>query len=261
MKKGMLTKILTALILVAIVIPPFCLGGIPLKILELAAIFIASYEISSLVDQKAHWLMTVLMTIFISALIYFPSNYYLFGMSIYLTILFVYLLINEKYSIDELVYQFVIVFILTQALLAIDKIYTNQLGFTVMIYVALATYLCDTGAYFFGVFFGKHKFIPRVSPNKTWEGAIGGYFTGAFVSFIFALFLCKQLPLQFILLSSLILPVIAEVGDLAFSSIKRRFHIKDFGSFLPGHGGALDRIDSLLFCLMIFHALLIFWGF
>lgn len=261
MKKGMLIKILTALVLVAIVIPPFCLGGLPLDLLELVVIFLASYEVSSLCDQKPHWVMTICMSIAINALIYFSSSFYLFGMCIYLTALFVYLLINEKYTIDELVYHFVIVFILTQALLAVEKIYTNKLGFTVMIYVALATYLCDTGAYFFGVFFGKHKFIPRISPNKTWEGAIGGYATGAILSFIFAYFFCKQLPTNFIVVCSLILPAIAEVGDLAFSSIKRRFKIKDFGTFLPGHGGVLDRIDSLLFCLMIFHALLIFWGF
>ena len=67
-----------------------------------------------------------------------------------------------------------------------------------------------------------------------------------------------MLPVHFVIVSSLILPAIAEVGDLAFSSIKRRYKIKDFGSFLPGHGGILDRIDSLLFCLMVFHILLTF---
>ena len=258
MNKNMLIKTLTASVLVAIVIPPFCFGGILLNLLELAVIFIASYEISSLCDQKPHWAMTALMTVFITSMIYFPSDYYFAGIGLYLVLLFVYHLVNENFSIDALVYNFIIVFILTQALLAITWIYRETFGFTVMLYVALATYLCDTGAYFFGVFFGKHKFIPRISPNKTWEGAIGGYFTGAIISFIFALSFCKMLPVHFVIISSLILPAIAEVGDLAFSSIKRRYKIKDFGSFLPGHGGILDRIDSLLFCLMVFHILLTF---
>lgn len=259
MKKGMLTKILTALILVAIVIPPFYFGSYLIDALILVVIFISSYEISSLVDQKPHWIMTIVMTVLISSLLYIPAEDYIIGIAVYIVILFVHLLINEKYSIDELVYNFVIVFILSQALTAVTKIYDEGYGFTVMLYVALATYLCDTGAYFFGVFFGKHKFIPRISPNKTWEGAIGGYLTGAILSFLFGYFFCN-LPLQLMITSSLVLPAIAEVGDLAFSSIKRRFKIKDFGSFLPGHGGILDRIDSLLFCLMVFHVFMLVWG-
>ena len=128
-----------------------------------------------------------------------------------------------------------------------------------MLYVALATYMCDTGAYFFGVFFGKHKLIPRVSPNKTWEGSIGGYAVGAVISFVFGFFLIKDLPVSLLAVGSLTLPILAQLGDLSFSSVKRHFGIKDFGSLFPGHGGVLDRIDSLIFCLMWFNALLILW--
>ena len=136
MNKNMLIKTLTALVLVAIVIPPFCFGGILLNLLELAVIFIASYEISSLCDQKPHWAMTALMTVFITSMIYFPSDYYFAGIGLYLVLLFVYHLVNENFSIDALVYNFIIVFILTQALLAITWIYRETFGFTVMLYVA-----------------------------------------------------------------------------------------------------------------------------
>lgn len=133
-------------------------------------------------------------------------------------------------------------------------------GWMLMLYIAAACYLCDTGAYFFGVAFGKHKMIPEISPNKTWEGSAGGYFSGLIGSLLVGYFGLKELPFTLILCGSLILPLVAQIGDLAFSSIKRNFKIKDFGNLLPGHGGILDRVDSLIFCLMVFNALMIIWG-
>lgn len=261
MSKSMLIKILTALVLVAIVIPPFYFGGTLLHALIIVVTFLSAYEISSMYDQKPHWAMTIFISIIISVLTIIPKDLYFVVLTAYIISLFILLLINEKYHVDELAYQVLITLIISQALTSVSLIYESDMKFYGMLFVALATYMCDTGAYFFGVFFGKHKMIPRVSPHKTWEGAIGGYFTGAITSFLFAYFFAKQLSLGLIVTTSLILPAIAEIGDLAFSSIKRRFDIKDFGSFLPGHGGILDRIDSLLFCLMVFHALLLVWGY
>ena len=129
-----------------------------------------------------------------------------------------------------------------------------------MLYVCLACFMCDTGAYFFGVSLGKHKMIPEVSPNKTWEGSIGGYVTGLVVSLVYGLLVLKQLPSMLIIAGSVVLPLVAQVGDLSFSSIKRRFEIKDFSNLIPGHGGILDRIDSLVFCLMVFNSLMILFG-
>ena len=102
---------------------------------------------------------------------------------------------------------------------------------------------------------------PLISPNKTWEGAIGGYLAGAVGSYLWGRYLCPEFPAELVLCGALILPAVGEIGDLAFSSIKRRFEIKDFGSLLPGHGGVLDRVDSLLFCLMVFNGLILLWGF
>jgi phosphatidate cytidylyltransferase len=102
--------------------------------------------------------------------------------------------------------------------------------------------------------------IPRVSPNKTWEGSIGGWCTGAVMSFVFGMFFCTHLPVALRIAGSLILPAVAQIGDLSFSSIKRRFGIKDLGNLFPGHGGMLDRVDSIIFCLMVFNGLMILWG-
>ena len=107
---------------------------------------------------------------------------------------------------------------------------------------------------------GKHKMIPHVSPNKTWEGAIGGYLIAAAISTVFGLYVLTTLPSSLVITASLVLPFVAQVGDLSFSSIKRHFQIKDFGNLFPGHGGVLDRVDSIIFCLVVFNGLMILWG-
>ena len=128
-------------------------------------------------------------------------------------------------------------------------------------YVVIATFFNDMGAYFVGIFFGKHKMSPRISPNKTWEGFIGGMVIAALASMGFAM-ICEVcgFPLlanlkifgpdsrwYLVLILSLSLPVIANVGDFSLSLIKRHFGFKDYGKLLGAHGGILDRVDSLMF--------------
>ena len=103
----------------------------------------------------------------------------------------------------------------------------------------------DTGALFAGMLFGKRKLAPRISPNKTWEGAIGGAIVGAGASAGFAYWLFDGAWLMGLLVG-LAVVVASVVGDLAESAIKRDMSIKDMSSIVPGHGGVLDRIDSLL---------------
>jgi phosphatidate cytidylyltransferase len=169
-------------------------------------------------------------------------------------------LVDKNTTAEFAAYSFMLAQVVSIGLRGIQHFYTFDDGFLIMIFVTLTCYACDTGAYFCGVFFGKHKMIPRVSPNKTWEGSIGGYVTGAVIGLLFGFLFTKQLPSSLIVTASLTLPLLAQLGDLSFSSVKRHFGVKDFGSFLPGHGGILDRIDSLVFCLMFFEALLLLWG-
>lgn len=125
-----------------------------------------------------------------------------------------------------------------------------------LIFVILGTIMNDIGAYFVGVLFGKNKMIPRISPNKTWEGFVGGVVISIFVSISFALIASwlghPILPFlthnewYYLLLLAVIMPLAANIGDLFFSATKRHLHIKDYGFVLVGHGGVLDRVDSLL---------------
>ena len=130
-----------------------------------------------------------------------------------------------------------------------------------LFYVFLAlliAWMADSGAYFVGTFFGKHKLCPRLSPKKTVEGLVGGMATSVLMS-LFAGFIYQSCVLSGeacvsygeIFVLSLICAPLSVVGDLFASLIKRRHGVKDFGKIFPGHGGMMDRFDSLLFVLPI----------
>jgi phosphatidate cytidylyltransferase len=111
----------------------------------------------------------------------------------------------------------------------------------------------DVGAYYVGKNFGKRKLIPKVSPNKTWEGAIGGLILSSIFAAAASLWFFPELPVKFSIPLAIVLTVIGILGDLAESAMKRGSNVKDAASILPGHGGLLDRLDSLLFSAPILY--------
>ena len=261
MNEKMKIKTIAAIVIIAIVIPPLMFGGWLLKLLVVLIALGAAYEGSKVVTGKADYFATVLCFASEMAMMIVSGEKFGAVIAIWLVVLFVNELAKGKVATDAVAYPFMITVLIGIALRCVDKIYALDVhGGLVMLYVCLACFMCDTGAYFFGVSLGKHKMIPEVSPNKTWEGSIGGYVTGLVVSLVYGLLVLKQLPSMLIIAGSIVLPLVAQVGDLSFSSIKRRFEIKDFSNLIPGHGGILDRIDSLVFCLMVFNSLMILFG-
>ncbi len=124
--------------------------------------------------------------------------------------------------------------------------YTPKL--LVALFALIWTY--DSGAYLFGVSMGKHRLFERISPKKSWEGTIGGTLTAVIAAFIISHYIPEIQLIHWIAIS--ILTVVSSTfGDLTESMFKRHFGIKDSGSILPGHGGVLDRFDSLLFAIPV----------
>ncbi|HGM6862762.1 TPA: phosphatidate cytidylyltransferase [Serratia rubidaea] len=126
-----------------------------------------------------------------------------------------------------------------------------------LLYVMLLVWGADSGAYVFGKLFGKHKLAPKVSPGKTWEGLIGGLVTSALISWLFG----RYAPLNVVPVTLLVCSVTAALasvlGDLTESMFKREAGIKDSGHLIPGHGGILDRIDSLTAAVPVFACLML----
>ncbi|OGO21843.1 MAG: hypothetical protein A2144_14410 [Chloroflexi bacterium RBG_16_50_9] len=111
------------------------------------------------------------------------------------------------------------------------------------------TFGSDTAAFFIGRAIGKHRLAPRISPGKTWEGAIGGLLGAIIVSLLFTLPTPLQLPLNYgqAIILGILVSILGQVGDLAESLLKRSAGVKESGTLMPGHGGVLDRTDSILF--------------
>lgn len=193
-------------------------------------------------------------------------------------IYFVACITNENFTFKDVCYFFtmsILIGIGMQSLYFIRYLpnYTVLSGFTIFndnsigtyifssflfIFVLIGTIINDIGAYFVGVLFGKHKINERISPKKTVEGFIGGILISFIIAITFAFtssalgvdLLPGYLDIQhwyYIVILAILMPVVANIGDFAFSAIKRNFNIKDFSNIIPGHGGVMDRLDSILF--------------
>lgn len=124
-----------------------------------------------------------------------------------------------------------------------------ETGRNLVFLVLFTTFGSDTAAYFVGKAIGRHKLIPSISPNKTWEGAIAGVVGAVIVSLLFTLSTPFLLPLNYVyaIILGIIISIFGQMGDLAESMLKRGAGVKDSGVIMPGHGGIMDRLDSILF--------------
>lgn len=126
-----------------------------------------------------------------------------------------------------------------------------------LLYVMLLVWSADSGAYIFGKMFGKHKLAPKVSPGKTWQGFFGGLLTSAAIAWLFGYLAHLNVALSVLLTCSIVAALASVLGDLTESMFKREAGIKDSGNLIPGHGGILDRIDSLTAAVPVFACLLL----
>ena len=125
------------------------------------------------------------------------------------------------------------------------------------LYIMILVWGADSGAYMFGKLFGKHKLAPKVSPGKTWQGFLGGLLTAAVISWIYGAWAHLDVASSTLLICSIVAALAAVLGDLTESMFKREAGIKDSGHLIPGHGGILDRIDSLTAAVPVFACLLL----
>lgn len=128
-------------------------------------------------------------------------------------------------------------------------------SFWMILYALLIVWTTDSGAYLIGRKIGKHKLAPMISPNKTWEGSIGGTLASVIIVGLYVFFFHTHFKYNVVLMIilTLIFSIGGQFGDLVESSFKRHYGVKDSGKILPGHGGILDRFDSLLFVLPLMH--------
>lgn len=188
-------------------------------------------------------------------LLYFFNieNYFLYSSALSVLVLLYFILL--KTSVKQLYGVITALLVCLFAFPHLSFIRETASGLNSIIFIVVVTELNDVFQYLMGKFFGKHKITPQISPNKTLEGFIGGVFLTVLLSNILGFFLLETDILINTILG-ILLGVSGFCGDVFMSYLKRKAHIKDTGTLLPGHGGLLDRMDSL-----IFNAPLFFWIF
>ncbi len=225
---------------------------------------LASYELlhtTGLVKDLDLNIYSALMAVFISLWSYYGGGHaaLVLGVLVYTMLLFSELLFTSgKVPVAKLCYCLLSGLVIPFLLTALLRIRMGQ-GWIMLLVPFIMAYCSDTGAYFVGVFFGKHKMCPAISPKKTWEGFIGGIVIACASMMIFALVLDRQgYEVNYLLAAvyGLVGSVCSVFGDLNMSVIKRQTGIKDYGKLIPGHGGVLDRFDSVMITAPLTEALL-----
>jgi len=151
---------------------------------------------------------------------------------------------KKKYNINDSLYLLGIIYFLAFSFGTIIEM--RDISIYKCIYIFIISFITDTYAYIGGMLIGKHK-LTEISPKKTIEGTVVGTIMGVFIGTMFYHTLIGDLNLVQVIIMSFVLTILSEIGDLVFSSIKRYFGKKDYSNLIPGHGGILDRFDSVIF--------------
>ncbi|EUJ33550.1 phosphatidate cytidylyltransferase [Listeria floridensis FSL S10-1187] len=259
----MKTRIITAIVALIIFIPFVVIGGIPF---ELVSILLASIAVYEILTMTKHPLLSVngIVTMLLTWLVVVPDRYLTWfnhiGLSlmqlifIAIALLLAYTVFSRnKFHFDQAGIAVLAAFYVGMGFHHLAL--TRDAGFYYVLFALLIVWSTDTGAYFIGRAIGKHKLAPHVSPNKTVEGFIGGIVSALVVAGGFFYFFDLGDNFVAVFLGLIVLSIFGQLGDLVESALKRFYGVKDSGKIMPGHGGILDRFDSLLFVLPLLHIL------
>lgn len=266
MNKSFFTRAISGIVLLAIIVAAGLLGGDVLFILVGVISLIGLYEIYRVVkiEKTLLGIFGYIMTIVYYAVIRFFDKDFIIPVIICMLLgtLAIYVFTFPKFSTEKIavaVFGFVYVPILMSYLYLVritgDGIYTFWLVF-------IGSWICDTCAYLTGVTCGKHKMAPVLSPKKSVEGAIGGIIGAAAIGAVYGAVIgghleaVKYPALSFAVMCG-IAGLVSMLGDLSASAIKRNYEIKDYGTLIPGHGGILDRFDSVIFIAPVIYYILV----
>ncbi|WP_332648340.1 phosphatidate cytidylyltransferase [Lysinibacillus sp. 54212] len=258
-------RIITGVVAAALFIPFVIYGKLPFTILVYAIAFVGIYEI---LRMKGIHIMSVpgVLSLLATATLLMPSEWTemvqkvttyskIELLFIAVILLLVYsVLVKNKFTFDDV--AFVILSTLYVGLGFYYLIATREAGLAFVIFALLIVWTTDSGAYFTGRKFGKNKLWPEISPNKTVEGFVGGIVIAVIAAVIMQFIAPFEGKTWLILIvATVVSSIFGQMGDLVESAIKRHYDVKDSGNILPGHGGILDRFDSLLFVLPLLHLL------
>lgn len=262
----MVTRIISAIVAIPLLLFLITAGGTTLKISAVVFSIIGLSEFYKAISGKylpIHFIGYFFSTVFIVSLGIVHEGFLISVFTLFILSVFIFMVLNHNTTdIKDALFTIGGFFYVPFLLSNIYLIRENNNGIYFVWLVFISAWFCDTGAYFVGVCFGKHKLIPTLSPNKTIEGSIGGIAVATISGFIYGLVISKMFNLDYltIIFSCTIITflgsIFAQLGDLTASAIKRYTKIKDFGKIMPGHGGVIDRFDSVLFTAPVIYIII-----
>ena len=259
----MKTRIITALfalplIIAALIQPYWQVWGVVAFVASVTGLY-EFYKATDVIKYKSLFIIGIFACAYFSLGHYFPVS--IMPVALWYTALLFLILIfsNNKVSLEKLALSWFGIIYIPHLLDNIVKLRRLDGGEYYIWLILVCAFLTDTCAYFTGKAIGRHKLCPKLSPNKTIEGAIGGVIGCGLSCMVFGLIISHFFGAEVNFIKLFILGLIcsagAQLGDIAASCIKRQYNIKDYGSLFPGHGGVLDRCDSILFVapLMLYY--------
>ncbi len=257
----LLKRVISAAVLIGIIVLILFLGEIPVTILTTVVCVLMMFDVSTVLKKGGFKPQRVVLLI--ASLLVLPAvmlkglNGYFILAAISFSVMAICVVFSKEPDFKTLLSGgFALIYPLMPASLLVflavqDVIYKENIGIMLCVSAVLCATLSDTFAYFFGKFFGKKKLCPQISPKKTIVGAVASFFGGA-AGGILAYFIFKTTNI--LLHDWIVIGVacggFAQIGDLTASMLKRFCNVKDYGNYIPGHGGIMDRMDSISTCLI-----------
>ncbi|MGP7817473.1 phosphatidate cytidylyltransferase [Niallia sp. 01092] len=246
-------RIITAIIAAGLFLPFVFIGGLPLVLFTFLMSAVGLFELLRMRKIRL-FSFPGLLSLLVVWIFILPKEYHRFLEDIFLSkteiglftvLLYLTYVVASKnqFSIDDAAYSILSVLYMGVGLHFFVEV--READLWILFYSLFMIWATDSGAYFIGRAFGRRKLWPEISPNKTVEGAIGGIVCAVVVSVLFSAF--GYIEWYIIAFITIILSAFGQIGDLVESALKRHYEVKDSGKLLPGHGGILDRFDSLLF--------------
>lgn len=266
MTKSFLERLISGIILVIIALVTIILGKDVLLVTVVAISVIGFYELAKVygLQWKLPGICGYIATIGYYALIRMDYKEYIivFFIAYLIVLMGTYVFTFPKFKAEDVMVCFFGMFYVVLMLSYIYQVRMMQDGAYIVWLIFLCSWGCDTYAYLVGVMFGKHKMAPVLSPKKSIEGGIGGVAGAALLGFIYATIFKDKITIDN---ANIIFPIvcaaggiISQIGDLTASGIKRNHDIKDYSRLIPGHGGILDRFDSVIITAPIIYYLVAF---
>ena len=256
LKQSFLTRTISGIALVVIIAAMLILGGDILLgflgVVSLIGLF-ELYRIWGIHKGAMPGVLGYLAAIayFVMMYLRLEAHFLMLVLILLILLMGVYVLSFPKYKIDTIIVVLFGFFYVVVMLSCIYRIRQLDAGIYLVWMVFICSWISDTCAYLVGVTMGKHKFVPNLSPKKTIEGVIGGIVGAMLIGALYG-YICRDYmnivsPAIVCAIIGAVGSVVSQIGDLAASAIKRNHDIKDYGKLIPGHGGILDRFDSVIF--------------